>query len=104
MEQRIAQLRTDTDESAARLTQLAALQAEKAQILDTLRASKETQQGSLSALLESRQAVQERLRQSEQTISESREILTTEQTRVQEIEFQVRSLEADKTRVGQALK
>jgi chromosome segregation protein len=104
MDQRLSQLRIESDENAARLTQLAALQTEKTAALESLRASKEGQQASLASLLEQRQQIIERLRQGEQGLSESREILATEQSRVQEIEFQVRSIEADKARVEQSLK
>ncbi|OGR91846.1 MAG: chromosome segregation protein SMC [Elusimicrobia bacterium RIFCSPLOWO2_01_FULL_59_12] len=104
IEQRLAQHRTDLDENAARLTQLAALQAEKGQALATLRGARDGYQTSLASLLEKRQQVQERLRLGEQTLAEARDILTTEQSRVQEIEFQVRTLEQDKARVEQALR
>jgi chromosome segregation protein len=103
MDQRLSQHRSDLGENAARLAQLATQQAEKSQLLETLRAAKDTQQASLNSLLAERQSLQERLRQGEQALTECREILATEQSRYQEIEFEVRTLEQNRQRVEQSL-
>lgn len=104
MDQRLAQYKVDLEENTARLSALAALQLEKSQLIETLRATKETRQQSLSECLNKRQETQERLRELEQAIHEARDVYATEQSRAQEIEFQVRSLEQDRARVEQSLR
>ncbi len=104
MGQRLTQYKSNLTENADRLTQLAAAQAEKSQALESLQTAREKAQSSLAELVEERQQVHERLREGEQVLSEARDILSTEQSRAQEIEFQVRTIEQNRARVEQALR
>src|SRR4029077_2841475 len=99
LEQRLDQDRTALAENVTRMEQLAALQQEKSLALEAMKTTKDKRQKSLTALLDQRQQVQDKLHQLDQALAECRDILTTEQARVQEIEFQSRSVEQDRQRV-----
>lgn len=102
--QRIKSAETQFAENDQRISQLGALQAERTALLETLRASRENQQSTLNSLTAERRQVQETLRRREQELSGRREALAEAQTRAQEAEFQVRSLDQERSHLQTTLK
>jgi chromosome segregation protein len=103
LRQRLQQDETERSDNERKLGELAALQVEKKKFLESLRASKEEQEALLSRLSEERRVVQEHLRPLEEELSKRREELADAQSRAQEAEFQVRSLEQEQLRLTQTL-
>ena len=86
------------------MAQLAQIQTEKTQILDSLSAAKEEQNAKLTELLTQRQALQAQLRAQDEELSVCRETLSQAMVQAQEAEFQARSLDQDRLRFEQSLR
>jgi chromosome segregation protein len=102
-EDRSKQIQSEMLDATNRLAQLAQLQAEKAQILDSLRATKEEQNTRLSDLLTQRQELQAALHTQDEELAACRDQLALAQAQAQEAEFAVRTLEQERTRIEQSL-
>ncbi len=91
-------------ETRNRLTQLAQIQTEKAQVLESLGATKEEQNAKLAARLSERQDLQAQLHAQDEELSGCRDALSQAQVRAQEAEFQARTLDQERARFEQSLR
>ena len=80
---RSQQISTEQSETDSRLTQLAQIQVEKSQLLESLQSAKEQQNGALTELLTQRQELQAQLHTHEEELAACRDTLSTAQTQAQ---------------------
>jgi chromosome segregation protein len=104
VEHRIGQIQEEQAQNAERLSQVIATQTEKTQALESLQTVRQSQGASLTELLSQREGLQGQLHQQEQDLSAARQALAQAQTQAQEAEFQVRTLDQERTRLEQILR